>query len=103
MFFLPKNTRMPDNLGECRVSLNILKKCGYNQGLCTLLNTDPSTGIIGDASDIKRRKLMYGEHTIAMPTISSFFTLLSRNFEDTNVIYLIWAATAFLCISLLFA
>jgi hypothetical protein len=43
---------MPDNQGECRISLNILKECGYNRGLCKLLNTDFETGIIGDKSDI---------------------------------------------------
>jgi hypothetical protein len=46
---------MPDNYGESRISLNILKECGYNRGLCKLLNTDFETGIVGDQSDIKRR------------------------------------------------
>jgi hypothetical protein len=48
LFFLKKNIKTPDNQGECRVSLNILKECGYNYGLCMLLNTDMETGIIGD-------------------------------------------------------
>jgi len=48
MFFLKKNVKQPDNQGESRISLNILKDCGYNQGLCVLLNSDKETGIIGD-------------------------------------------------------
>lgn len=60
MFFEKKNIREPDNQGECRVSLNILKSCGYNEGLCRLLNSDKDTGIIGDDTDIKRRKLLFG-------------------------------------------
>ena len=48
LLFLPTNTKKPINDGECRVSLNILAECGYNRGLCVLLNTDPETGIIGD-------------------------------------------------------
>ena len=30
MFFEKKNLKQPDNTGECKVSLNILKDCGYN-------------------------------------------------------------------------
>jgi hypothetical protein len=32
--------------------LSILKECGYNRGLCNLLNTDFETGIVGDIADI---------------------------------------------------
>jgi hypothetical protein len=46
---------VPDNKGEIKVSLNILRDIGYKHGLCQLLNTDPDTGICGDAADIKRR------------------------------------------------
>jgi len=49
LFFQKQNIRKPDNQGECRNSLNILKECGYNEGLCKLLNTDIETGISGDA------------------------------------------------------
>jgi hypothetical protein len=48
MFFEKKNIKRPDNQGECRISLNILKECGYNRGLCRLLDTDMESGIIGD-------------------------------------------------------
>jgi magnesium-transporting ATPase (P-type) len=77
-----------------------LKECGYNRGLCRLLNTDFETGIVGDIADIKRRQSIFGKHQIALPKISSFYTLLSRNFEDSNVIFLTWAATLYLAISL---
>jgi len=46
---------VPENKGESRQSLNILKACGYTAGLCNLLATDSRTGIVGDASDIIRR------------------------------------------------
>jgi hypothetical protein len=29
LFFEKRNIKIPDNKGECRVSLNILKDCGY--------------------------------------------------------------------------
>ena len=35
-----------------------------------------------------------------MPAISTFWNLLSRNFEDNSVIFLTWAATIYLLISL---
>ena len=91
---------MPDNQGECRTSLQILKECGYNQGLCELLNTDPHTGIVGDDHDIARRKRIFGEHKIALPSVETYFNLLCRNFEDQNVIILIWTATIYLCFSI---
>jgi hypothetical protein len=69
LFHNRKRVRVPDNEGECRVSLNILKDCGYNEGLCRLLNTDKDTGIIGDATDLNRRKLLFGTHKIALPAV----------------------------------
>jgi hypothetical protein len=92
--------KLPDNEGECRISLNVLRDCGYNYGLCRLLNSDKDTGIIGDKQDILRRQNIFGKHTIALPEITSFYTLLSRNFEDNSVIFLSWAATIYLIISL---
>lgn len=55
MFFESKNTKLPDNKGEARMSLNILKECGYTNGLCSCLSTDPDNGILGDQVDINRR------------------------------------------------
>lgn len=78
MFFEKKNMKEPDNDGECRVSLNILKDCGYNMGLCRLLNTDKDTGIIGDKKDVERRQKLFGKHSIALPKIQTFEVLLSR-------------------------
>lgn len=74
----------------------MLAECGYNDGICALLNTDPDTGIIGDKEDIERRHKQFGKHNIALPEIQSFFTLLARQFEDFNVIFLIWSATIYL-------
>ena len=99
MFFLKRNVKLPDNLGECRISLNILKDCGYNHGLCVLLNSDKETGIIGDKKDLARRHKIFGKHKIALPKVETFFNLLARNFEDFNVIVLIWAATIYLVFS----
>lgn len=97
---MKKNIKIPDNKGECRTSLNILKDCGYNEGLCSYLNTDMETGIIGDKDDLQRRKQIFGNHSIALPSIQSFFTLLARNFEEDEVIILIWAATIYLAFSI---
>lgn len=76
-------------MGECRISLNILRECGYNHGLCRLLNTDKATGIIGDKTDIDRRQALFGKHSIPLPTTSSFFDLLATQFEDAAVVSLI--------------
>ena len=100
LFFEKKNIRQPDNDGESRISLNILRDCGYSHGLCRLLNSDKETGIIGDKQDISRRQTVFGKHTIAMPTLSGFWILLSRNFEDSSVIFLTWASSIYLIISL---
>jgi len=97
---MTKNTKKPINEGECRISLNILKDCGYNSGLCALLNTDQETGIVGDESDLERRRNVYGTHSIALPKIESFYNLLARNFEDKNVILLIWICTLYLVFSI---
>ena len=78
LFFEKKNIARPDNQGECRISLNILKECGYNNGLCKLLSTDQDCGIIGDGKDLESRHKLFGKHFIALPTISTFETLLSR-------------------------
>jgi magnesium-transporting ATPase (P-type) len=76
--------------------LNILKTIGYNKGLCVLLNSDSETGIVGDAADINRRKNIFGRHQIRHASIESFTDILSRQFEDDNVISLIWAASVYL-------
>jgi len=100
LFFEKRNIKEPDNQGECRVSLNILRDCGYNHGLCRLLNTDKDTGIIGDKRDLERRQALFGKHSIALPKIQSFWVLLARQFEDSNVIFLIWSATIYLLFSI---
>ena len=53
---------MPDNEGEVRTALTILKECGYNEGVCKLLNTNSATGILGDEEDIKRRQKLFGRN-----------------------------------------
>jgi Ca2+-transporting ATPase len=83
-----------------RESLTILKKCGYAQGLCQLLCSNPDSGINGDKADIKRRQKKFGKHKIQVPVIDSFYTLAARQFEDPSVIMLIWGATFYLIISL---
>ena len=69
---------MPDNEGEERISLLMLKECGYNDGLCQLLASDPETGIVGDEMDIIRRQAIFGKHEIAMPKIEGFIKLTAR-------------------------
>jgi hypothetical protein len=46
-----------------------LRECGYNEGLCRLLNSDKDTGIIGDEKDLDRRGLLFGKHKIALPAV----------------------------------
>ena len=92
LFFEKRNMKKPDNEGEARISLNILKDVNYNSGLCKRLCSDPETGIIGDLRDLQRRQEIFGSHAIALPEIQTFFDLLCANFEDSNVIFLTWAA-----------
>lgn len=47
LFFKKKNMKLPDNEGEARMSLNILRNCGYTPGLCQLLVSEADSGIIG--------------------------------------------------------
>ena len=99
IMFKKKNIKKPVNAGECRLSLNILKDCGYTAGVCELLSTDPVNGINGDKDDIKRRKDTFGNHSISLPKVPSFFTFFARQFEDPLVILLIWMAVMFLGLS----
>lgn len=97
MFFDRQRYVKPDNEGESRVSLQILKAVDYVQGLARLIDTSPHTGIIGDQGDLSRRRKYFGKHFVAMPQIESFWWVkLPRQYEDTNVIYLIWAASLYL-------
>ena len=48
LFFETWNLKKPDNEGECSMSLNILRECGYSAGLCAHLGSNLETGIIGD-------------------------------------------------------
>ena len=66
-FFKPKQHQLPDNYGETRSTLKMLKECQYTYGLCRLLGSDFKTGIIGDTKDIERRQAVFGKHTIPNP------------------------------------
>lgn len=96
LFFDKKNMQQPNNLGEARQTLNLLKDCGYTDGLLKLLVTDGTTGIIGSETDIQRRKQIFGENKVTLPTITSFFDQFARQFEDSQIIMLIIAATVYL-------
>ena len=109
MFFRPKYRNSKQIYDEYafdqnikpRESLTILKKCGYNQGLCQLLVTNPESGINGDKEDIKRRQNKFGKNTYQKPlqVVDSFVTLAARYFEEPLVIMLIWVTTFYLIIS----
>lgn len=97
MFFDKLRYQKPENEGESRVSLQILKTIGYYPGMCRLIDTNFATGIIGDQADLARRRRYFGKHFVSMPQLESFWwTKLPRQYEDTNVIYLIWAASLYL-------
>ena len=100
LFFEKRNLRHPDNVGECRQSLNILKDCGYINGLCQLLNTNPVSGIVGDQEDVRRREGIYGKNHIALPVTTSFSDLLAQQFEDDSTVFLIGASTVYLMFTL---
>lgn len=100
LFFDEKNLKKPDNEGECRQSLNILKQFGYTDGLLQLLVTDKETGINGDMSDIIRRQSIFGKNSIALPHIDKFIDVLASKFEDQNVILLIVVTTIYLAMSI---
>jgi len=55
LFFDEPNYKLPDNEGECRQALNILKSFGYTKGLLQLLCSEKDSGINGDIKDIRRR------------------------------------------------
>lgn len=101
MFFDKLRYQKPDNTGESRVSLQILKTINYITGLSQLIDTNAMTGIIGDKGDLARRRRYFGKHFVAMPQLESFWWVkLPRQYEDTNVVSLIWAATLYLGFSI---
>lgn len=76
--FSKKNLAMPDNKGEIKVALDIIKDIGYEKGLCQLLNTDKETGIVGDVADLNRRRTTFGKSNIKQASIEPFYDILSR-------------------------
>jgi magnesium-transporting ATPase (P-type) len=96
LLFSKSNLRRPGNDGETRLSLNILKECGYARGLTQLLVSDENTGIVGDEIDVARRQKLFGANKIILPRITSISDLMASQFEDPNVIKLIIAATIYL-------
>lgn len=64
------------------------------------MNTDFNTGIIGDEHDLRRRQECFGKHSIPIPKIQTYFTILCQQFEDSNVIFLTWAASLYLVFSI---
>jgi hypothetical protein len=85
LFFARKNLSKPVNDGQTRVSLDILKECGYIDGLCQLLDTDKENGIVGDKMDLDRRRRYFGRHSLPMPRMESFWGVkLPRQYEDST-------------------
>jgi Ca2+-transporting ATPase len=65
-------------------------------GLLKLLATDAKTGIIGSETDLARRTRVFGANRMTLPTITSFSDHWARQFEDSQIIMLIVAATIYL-------
>lgn len=99
--FDKKNLKLPENQGESRQSLNVLRECGYHEGVLQLLVTDKDTGIVGDRLDVTRRQRLFGRNKIALPQSTPFHELLATQYEDENVVFLVVAATFYLVFSLL--
>ena len=68
----------------------------HNTGTTGISGT---TGIIGSETDIARRKKIFGENKVTLPTITSFLEQFAKQFEDGNIILLIIAATVYLALS----
>ena len=64
-----------------------------------MLVSDTESGILGSKADIERRLKLFGKNKIAIPSITTFLDLLATQFEDTNVCFLIVAATMYLIFS----
>jgi len=101
LMFKGQYLKDPDNTGETKIALDILKDCGYNNGLVQLLVTNKESGIIGDKKDLERRRKHFGVNSIAIPTITPFHEILAKTFEDDMVAWLIAAATLYLGFSVL--
>jgi len=61
--------------------------------------SDTESGILGSKADLERRLKLFGKNKIAIPSITTFLDLLATQFEDTNVCFLIVAATMYLIFS----
>lgn len=85
MFFKRENFWLPDNKGERRVCLEIHAEIGFDEGLLKKLATNAETGIIGDDTDLKRRRRFYGRNKKARPSIRSCGEILWSQFEDPLV------------------
>jgi magnesium-transporting ATPase (P-type) len=101
LLFSKNNIAMPQNFGETRRSLMMIKSCNYMQGLAQQLDTHTTTGVVGDVEDMNRRTKIYGKNVLAIPKFPSFIDMLAEQFEDTMTFNLIVAATVYLGISLL--
>ena len=82
------------------MNLNLLKSFGYNAGLCSLLNTHPESGILGDEDDLDRRRKLFGANHFPVPTITPWCDLLAAQFEDIQYRGLIIWGTIYLSFSL---
>jgi len=65
--FEESNLNSSENTPGNSKSLNLLKKHGYGPGILRKLATEAATGIIGDKTDLKRRKLYFGKNSKPLP------------------------------------
>ncbi|XP_043933326.1 plasma membrane calcium-transporting ATPase 2 isoform X2 [Protopterus annectens] len=83
------------SLMELRGSEAVIKiqECyGDTEGLCKRLKTSPTDGLSGNASDLEKRKLVYGQNFIPPKKPKTFIQLVWEALQDVTLIILEVAA-----------
>jgi hypothetical protein len=72
--------------------LTRLRELGYAQNILIGINSEASTGIVGDVRDLERRKAVYGANNKPLPPPSSILESFKQ--EVKNLLWVIIGATA---------
>jgi len=74
------------------IRLTKLRELGYAQNILVGINSEATTGIVGDRGDLLRRKAVYGENVKPLPTPSKIWESFKQ--EAKNLLWVIIGATA---------
>lgn len=72
--------------------LTRLRELGYAQNILIGINSEASTGIVGDVRDLERRKAVYGANNKPLPPPSSILESFKQ--EVKNLLWVVIGATA---------